>query len=93
MKNEEGFVIGYKMIAETAEDTPIIEKIRDLNFWGYGKYGVEYNGRKSGGGKDDTTIELRWKLGHFKREDEKKREAECEVRKRRMINRLNKKKS
>lgn len=76
VKKENGFVIGYKMIAETPEDTPIIEQIRDMYFWGYKEYGVDYDGRKSAEDENDTTIELSWLLRHFKKEKRKKKEEE-----------------
>jgi len=81
IKNEQGQAVGYKMIAETAEDTPIIEMIRDLNFWGYGENTVEYKGRNCG--EDDVTTELEWTLRYLKEEDRKKREDERILRRKR----------
>lgn len=76
IKKENGFAIGYKMILEEGEDPSIIEQIRDMYFWGYKEYGVDYDGRKSAKDKNDTTIELRWLLRHFKKEKRKKWEEE-----------------
>ena len=69
VKNENGLTIGYKMIAETSEDTPIIEQVRDMYFWGYEQTKVEYDGRVSANDKNDTTTEIRFKLACFKKKN------------------------
>jgi len=89
MKNEEGYVVGYKMIPETADDQPIIEHIRFMYFAGIDGSVLKYDGRKSHDDNDETT-ELRWKMKCEKDKDIKKRREEREARR---INRLNKKKS
>lgn len=58
-KDEKGRNVGYDIIAETSADTPIIEQVRDLHFWGLDDTKIIYNGRKSEG-DSDTTTELRF---------------------------------
>jgi predicted N-acetyltransferase YhbS len=59
IKDERGRNVGYKIIAETSADTPDIEQVRDLHFWGFGDTKIVYDGRKSED-DSDTTVELRF---------------------------------
>jgi hypothetical protein len=57
-RNEEKEVIGYKIIRESADELEVIERIRDMYFWGHlGE--MKYDGRSSEKGTDDT-VELRF---------------------------------
>lgn len=55
-RNEEGVIIGYKIVRESEDELEDIERVRDMHFWGHlGE--IKYDGRKSAPDSDDT-VEL-----------------------------------
>ena len=76
-RNADNKVVGYKLIKETDADYETIERIRDMHFWGLDDQVIEYNGRSSTPGTDDT-CELRFCTKEHKRIEREKFEKEYE---------------
>jgi hypothetical protein len=74
IKNIGGRAVGYRLIRELNDDPEILETLRALHYWGKRegnvKGGIEYAGRVSQKGTDDT-VELT-----FLRKDENKKRSD-----------------
>ena len=59
--DEKTYAVGWTMVAETDEEKSIVNRIRNLNFWG----SPRYNGRRGGNDTDDAGM-LMWVDEEFK---------------------------
>lgn len=59
--DEKTYAVGWTMVAETDEEKSIVNRIRNLNFWG----APRYNGRRGGNDTNDAGM-LMWVDEEFK---------------------------